>query len=462
MSLRNRKMGNNAAIDLTTGSIQKGMVSFAIPLFFGQLLQQLYNIADAWVVGNFADNNAFAAVSSTGSITFLIIGFFGGIGTGGSVVISRYVGAKDNDMISKAIHTNFLLGIMASVISTVFGVLMTGNILRWMDTPAEVFPESSTYLGIYFAGVSTVIIYNVGMSILRALGDSFHPLIYLAVSSGTNVVLDLILVAVLDLGVMGAAVATVASQGLSAVLCVIKLSRLSKEHERLRLKKIRFYGPVMGEVIKQGLPMGIQNSVISIGNMVVQKNINSFGAYAMSGHGAYAKIEGFVFLPIMSMSMTLPTFISQNLGAKKYDRAKKGARIGIFAGMIMAEVIGVIFFLFASGALKFFVDEPEAIMYGTTQAETTSLFFFLLAFSHCAAGVLRGCGKSFIPMATMLTFWCGIRIVYVTQMLKVFPVFRTISWAYPLTWSCSTIVFLVVLLKTDWAHSWDKKQNVNK
>ncbi|MBP5160289.1 MAG: MATE family efflux transporter, partial [Lachnospiraceae bacterium] len=408
MSKIRNKFGN-ATIDLTTGSIRKGMISFAVPLFFGQLLQQLYNLADAWVVGNFADNKSFAAVSSTGSLVFLIIGFFGGIGIGGGVVISRYVGAKDKEMVSKAIHTNILLAIMASVIATTFGLVFVEGILKLMDTPAEVLPESTTYLGIYFAGVSTVIIYNSGMSILRSLGDSFHPLVYLAVSSGTNVVLDILFVAVFKLGVTGAAVATVASQGLSAVLCLLRLARLPEEHERLRLKKIRFYGSVMREVIKQGIPTGIQNSVISIGNMVVQKNINSFGQYAMSGHGAYARIEGFVFLPITSMSMTLPTFIGQNLGAKEYERAKKGARFGIISGMVIAQTIGVLFFLFARYALRFFVDEQESIAYGAIQARTVSLFFLLLAFSHCAAGVLRGCGKSFIPMVTMLAFWCGVR-----------------------------------------------------
>ncbi len=446
---------SNAAIDLTKGSIRKGMISFAVPLFFGQLLQQLYNLADAWVVGNFADNKSFAAVSSTGSITFLIIGFFGGIGIGGGVVISRYVGAKDKEMISKAIHTNILLALIASVIATTFGLVFVRGILVLMDTPAEVLPESTTYLGIYFAGVSTVILYNSGMSILRSLGDSFHPLVYLAVSSGTNVVLDILFVAVLKLGVTGAAVATVASQGLSAVLCLLRLSRLSEEHERLQLKKIRFYGSVMREVIKQGIPTGIQNSVISIGNMVVQKNINSFGQFAMSGHGAYARIEGFVFLPITSMSMTLPTFIGQNLGAKEYERAKKGARFGILSGMVIAESIGVLFFLFSKYALRFFVDDAESIAYGAIQARTVSLFFLLLAFSHCAAGVLRGCGKSFIPMATMLAFWCGVRIAYVTIALKFFPEFGTIAWAYPLTWSLSSITLFTVLLKSDWTHSWN-------
>jgi len=213
----------------------------------------------------------------------------------------------------------------------------------------------------------------------------------------------------------------------------------------------------MGEVIRQGLPSGIQNSVISIGNMVVQTNINSFGAFAMSGHGAYAKIEGLVFMPITSMSMTLPTFISQNLGAGKVNRAKKGALFGIISGMLMAEAVGILCYFGSVYALRIFVDVPEAIAFGEIHAKVVSLFFFLLAFSHCAAGVLRGCGKAVVPMVTMLAFWCGTRIIYVTQTLKFIPEFATISWAYPLTWSLSSIVFLVFLLKSDWANAWQKK-----
>lgn len=452
------KEKKKAAVDLTNGSIVKGMVSFAVPVFFGQLLQQLYNMADAWVVGNFANNDAFAAVSSAGSLIFLITGFFSGIAIGGGVVISRYVGAEDKTMIQRSIHTNFLFGIVASLLSTLLGVLLVPKLLVWMKVPESVMPDSQMYFSIYFAGVSTVIMYNVGMAILRALGDSIHPLYYLAISSVTNVVLDLLFVAVFHWGVAGAAVATVISQGLSAVLCIIQMCRIKDETTRLDFKKIKFYKNIMGEVIRQGLPTGIQNSVISIGNMVVQTNINSFGAFAMSGHGAYAKIEGLVFMPITSMSMTLPTFISQNLGAGKPDRAKKGAAFGIISGMVLAEAVGVLCYFCSKYALRMFVDVPEAIAFGEIHAKVVSLFFFLLAFSHCAAGVLRGCGKAIVPMITMLSFWCGVRIIYVTQALKVVWEYKTIAWAYPLTWSLSSIVFLIFLLKSDWANAWQKKK----
>lgn len=451
------KSMNNSGKDLTEGPIGRGLLAFAIPLFLGQLLQQLYNVADAWVVGNFANNNAFAAVSSTGSMTFLVIGFFNGVATGGGVVISKYFGAKNYDAVEKSVHTNFLFGIIASVLATAVGLLLAPWLLTIMKTPAEVMPESLTYLRIYFGGVSTIIMYNIGMAIMRALGDSIHPLYYLVLSSVVNVALDLLFVAVLGYGVAGAGIATVIAQGLSAVMCIVRMCRTDGVG-RLKLRSLKYYPDYMGEVIVQGLPNGVQNSVISIGNMVVQTNINSFGSYAMSGVGAYSKIEGFAFLPITSMSISLPTFIGQNLGAKKYDRAKKGAAFGIVSGVVLAEIIGVIFYLFAPQLLRFFVNVDEAVAIGERHARIICLFFFLLAFSHCAAGVLRGCGKSIVPMITMLAFWCGVRIIYVTTTLRFIPKFSVISWAYPLTWSLSSIVFLTFLLKSDWVHSFEKKK----
>ena len=451
------KNRNNSGRDLTEGPIGRGLLAFAIPLFLGQLLQQLYNVADAWGVGNFADNNAFAAVSSTGSMTFLVIGFFNGVATGGGVVISKYFGAKNYDAVEKSVHTNLLFGIIASVLATAVGMLLAPWLLTIMKTPAEVMPESLTYLRIYFGGVSTIIMYNIGMAIMRALGDSIHPLYYLVLSSIVNVLLDLLFVAVLGYGVAGAGVATVIAQGISAVMCIVKMCRTDGVG-RLKLRALRYYPEYMGEVIVQGLPNGVQNSVISIGNMVVQTNINSFGSYAMSGVGAYSKIEGFAFLPITSMSISLPTFIGHNLGAKKYDRAKKGAAFGIASGVVLAEIIGVIVYLFAPQLLRFFVNVDEAVAIGERHARIICLFFFLLAFSHCAAGVLRGCGKSIVPMITMLAFWCGVRIIYVTTTLHFIPNFSVISWAYPLTWTLSSIVFLTFLLKSDWVHSFEKKK----
>lgn len=448
---------NQETVDLTKGSVAKGIIGFTIPLILGQLLQQLYNMADAWVIGNFADNTAFAAVSTSGSLIFLIVGFFNGIAIGGGVVISRYFGAGDEENVERAIHTNILFGIAASIMVTIVGVFGAPQILKLMQVPENVLPQSIAYFQIYFAGSVTIVMYNMFMSIMRALGDSLHPLYYLAVSSIVNVVLDILFVAGFHWGVTGAASATVLSQGLSAVLCILRM-RKNEGYTRISWRKLKYHGYMMKDVIYQGLPAGIQNSVISIGNVVVQTNVNSFGEYAMSGMGSHSKIEGFVFIPIMAMSLTMSTFISQNLGAKKYDRAKKGAAFGILSCVVIAEVIGVFAFNFSPYFVRIFAKADEAVQYGVIMQRTVTLFYFLLAFSHSATGVLRGCGKSMVPMATMLGFWCGVRVLYVTIAIQFFPVFQTICWAYPLTWSLSSVVFLWFLLKTDWVYAYEQQK----
>ena len=310
-------------VNLTEGSVAGGLWAFTLPLMLGQLLQQLYNVADAWVIGNYADNASFAAVSAGGSLTFLVVGFFNGISIGGGVVISRYFGAEDHQNVSKAIHTNVLFGVAASILATIVTVIFTPAILVWMQTPENVLPYSITYFRIYFAGISMIILYNIFMAIMRAVGDSVHPLYYLCISSVVNVILDLVLVAGMHMGVTGAALATVVSQGLSAILCLIRMQRTGG-YMKIHLSKLRYDGPMMKRVLYQGLPAGIQNSALSIGNIVVQANINAFGEFAMSGMGAHSKIEGFVFIPIISISNALSTFVSQNLGAGEVERAKKG------------------------------------------------------------------------------------------------------------------------------------------
>lgn len=450
------KMKKAKTVDLLNGSILKGIIGFCIPIFIGQLLQQLYNVADAWVVGNYADYNSFAAVSSGGNISFFIIGFLSGLATGGSIIVSKYFGANDKEKLNQSIHSNILFGLICSVFATIIGLIVIPPLLRVMNTPAEVFPYSVQYFRIIFGGIVTTVMYNCCMSVMRAIGDSYHPLLYLFFSSVLNIVLDFILVAGFHMGVSGAAIATVVSQGISALFCLVHLCCFYKDIKLVPSRVFKWHGDIMGQIIYQGLPMGIQNSVISIGNMVVQKNINAFGPFAMSGIGAYVKVEGFVFIPIMSISMAMPTYISQNLGAKKYDRAKKGAYISTIIGVILAEITGFLFLAFDEEILRFFVDSDEIIQYGLMHIHVVALFYFLLAYSHIAAGIMRGCGKSIVPMITMLCFWCVIRIIYVTIAISMIPKFTTISFCYPLTWACSSIVFTIWLFTSDWTHAFEK------
>jgi putative MATE family efflux protein len=321
-----------------------------------------------------------------------------------------------------------------------------------MNTPESVMPHALDYFNMYFAGVSTVIMYNTCMSIMRAVGDSVRPLYYLLISSVVNVVLDILFVAVFGWGAGGAAFATVIAQGISVLLCLIRMCS-GKDAIKIQLSYFKFDKSAMVKIIRQGLPGGIQNTVNSIGNMVVQSCINTFGAFAISGYGAFHKVEGIAFLPIMSMCMALPTFVSQNLGAGEVARAKKGSFIGIFMGCVFAEVMGLFLYFMSPYLIGMFVNSPEAIAYGVGHGKTVAFFLFLLGFTHCAAGPLRGCGKAMIPMVTLLVCWCGIRILYVTTALKFFPVFQTISRAYPLTWGLSAVILLVCLLRLDWKNA---------
>ena len=442
---------------LTKGSISKGIVLFAIPLFLGNLFQQLYNMADSLIVGNFLGNSALAAVTSTGSLIFLLVGFFNGTAMGAGVVISRYFGAKDYDKVHRAIHTDLAFGIFAGILMTFIGVCFTPAILVWMKTPAEVLPQAVLYLRVYFLGSLAVILYTVCMGILQAVGDSRHPLYYLIFSSIVNIVLDLIFCGGFRLGVEFAALATVISQLLSVILCLIRLIR-TKDVYQVNVREIRFDWTLLKQIIHQGLPSGMQNSIISIANMVVQSNINAFGKMAMAGCGAYSKIEGFGFLPITCFAMAMTTFIGQNLGAKEFERVKKGARFGILCGVGLAEGVGIAINLFIPQLIALFDRTPEVIRFGVTQAKIVTLFYFLLSFSHVIAGIMRGAGKSVVPMLVMLISWCLIRITYVTIMIHFIPDIRVVFWAYPLTWSISSVIFMIYYKKADWIHYFDRQE----
>lgn len=440
---------------LTEGPIGRRILAFAFPLFLGNLFQQLYNTADSLIVGNFIGSDALAAVSSSGSLIFLLVGFFNGIAVGAGVVIARYFGARDGERVSLAVHTTVALGIVSGILLTAVGILFTPLILKLMGTPADVLPDSVTYFRIYFCGSLAFVLYNIFVGILQSVGDSRHPLYYLILSSVINVALDLLFVAVLRLGVGSAALATVISQFLSAVLCLVRLLRTQEEY-RIQISKIRFDAGLLRQVIGNGLPTGLQNSIIAFANVVVQSNINAFGKMAVAGCGSYSKIEGFGFLPINCFVMALTTFISQNLGAQEYDRAKKGAKFGILCSISIAEATGILIYIFSPLLISAFNSDPQVIRYGVIQAHTVTLFYFLLAYSHCLAAIFRGAGRSGVPMLVMLVCWCIIRVTYITIAVHFVPVINVIFWAYPLTWALSSVIFTVYYYKSDWLHGFIK------
>lgn len=443
---------------LTEGSIWKKLIGFAFPLFLGNLFQQLYNTADSLIVGNFLGSDALAAVSSSGSLTFLLVGFFQGMAMGAGVIIARYYGGRQKEELQRAIHTTVAFGILCGLLLTVMGVVLAPKILILMKTPKDILPKSTLYFQVYALGSLGLVLYNNFVGIMQAVGDSRHPLYYLIFSSLLNVTLDMVFVGALGFGVAGAALATIISQFASAALCLYRLMKKSPEEYTVSLGKICLDKGMLGRIVSNGLPAGIQNSVIALANVVVQSNINSFGKLAVAGCGAYSKVEGFGFLPITCFSMGLTTFISQNLGAKKYDRAKKGARIGIICSISMAEVVGIIVYFASPVLIAMFNSDPGVVEFGVKQAHIISLFYFLLAFSHCIAGLMRGAGRATVPMFVMLACWCLIRVTYITIAVRINPVIQMVFWAYPLTWSLSSILFLIFYLKSDWIHGFEKKK----
>ena len=442
---------------LTEGSIVKKILLFALPIQLGNIFQQIYHAFDSWLVGKFIGDTALAAVSSSGSLIHMFVGFFNGVAMGAGVLIARFFGARDYKNMRTAIHTDVALGLSAGIFLTVLGVAFSPTILRWMGTPADVMPQSVLYFRYYFCGALFTVMYNIFVGILHAVGDSKHPLYYLVFATFVNVVLDLLFVAVFKMGVGAAAMATTISQGVSALLCFLLLLR-TREPYRLEIRAIRFDFSCLKSIVHFGLPSGIQNSVIGFANLVVQTNINSFGSAAMAGCGAYSRIEGFAFLPITCFTMALSTFVGQNLGAHKHDRVRKGVGFGIACCCITAEVIGILSYTFAPHLIAIFNDAPDVVHYGTQHMRTISLFYFLLAFSHCVAAIMRGVGKATVPMVTMLAAWCVLRVTYITIAVRLVNELTTVSRAYPITWACSSIIFLFCLLKTDWIHNFDRME----
>ncbi len=441
---------------LTEGNPYSLIIRFALPIFLSQVFQQLYNAADSVIVGQFLGTDALAAVSSSGTLIYLMVSFFNGTALGAGVVISHCFGARDEDGVSRAIHTDLAFGICSGLVLTVAGVLLTPTFLVWMGTDAEVLPQAIEYFRYYFLGVISVVLYNICTGIMNAVGDSRRPLFYLIFSSLTNVALDLLFIGVFHWGVWSAAVATTLAQTMSCVLCFVHLAKKGSVYS-VSLRKIRFHGDMLRRILRYGMPAGIQNSVIGLANVIVQTQINSFAKLAMAAYGSQSKIEGFAFMPITSFSMAITTFISQNLGAQKYDRARKGARFGIISAVVLAELIGVLYYIFAPALIGIFDDNPGVIAYGVQQARTAALFYFLLAFSHSVAAVCRGSGKAFVPMLIMFSVWCVLRVAYIAVVMHLFGEIGYIYWAYPITWAISSVIYLFYFLFSDWIHGFDPK-----
>lgn len=434
---------------ITEGTIWKQLLFFSVPLLIGNLFQQLYNTVDSIIVGNYVGRNALAAVGSSTVIINMIIGFFMGIAAGAGVLISHFYGAKDKQAVHDVVHTSMLAMIYSGIILTAAGILLTPVIIHLMGTPQEVQSSSILYLRVFFLGIIALMIYNMGAGLLRAVGDSKRPLYYLIAASVCNIILDFVFVLFFKLGVFGVALGTVFSEILSAALVVTALMR-SNDCYRLIPRDLHIHEKHLFSIIKIGLPAGIQQSVISFSNVIVQSKINMFGAAAMAGYSACTKIDSFVTLPFMSLSLASTTFIGQNIGAKKWDRVKTSARTSFVFSAIITALLSVLIVIFGRRLLAFFTSDTDVIQYGQIMLNCMAPFYILCAFSNVCSGIIRGAGETRVPMLIMVGNYCVLRIIWVSIITALIHNIVAVFSGYLFTWTTAAVMMALYYKKGNW------------
>ena len=426
--------------NMTEGSIAGQVILFALPLMLGNVFQMLYNTVDSIVVGNFVGTQALAAVGSTTMIVNMMVFFFNGFSTGAGVVIANYFGARNLKVLHKAIETTMAATFVLSVLFTLAGVAAVRPMLRFMATPEDVFGEATTYLQIYIGGISGLLIYNMGSGILRAVGDTMRPLYFLVMTSVLNILLDLLFVLGFHCGIEGVAWATVLSQFISALLILALLTR-SDDIYRLSWHDLRIDRAILGSIFAIGLPAGIQSVITAFSNVFVQSYINFFGSSCMAGWSCYNKLDQFVMLPMQSMSMAATTFVSQNIGAGREERANRGTVITVSMAVGVTAVIVALLCLFAAPAVGLFSPDESVIAYGVLFIRANCFFLLFNCVNHVLAGALRGRGDSRGPMIIMLLSFVGIRQIYlfaVTRFVANTPLL--VGFGYPVGWTTCCII----------------------
>ena len=439
----------NTATLMTEGSIVKSLLLFALPLIFGNLLQQMYNTADSIIVRNFVGSNALAAVGSSGSPIYLLIGFSQGLAVGAGVVVSQYLGAGDHKETREAVHTALAIAVVMGLLLTVGGVACGRALLVAMNTPAEVLADAVTYIRIYFGGVLFSVVYNMAAGILNAAGNSKRSLLYLGAASITNIVLDLVLIAGCKMGVAGAAIATDISQLVSCVLSLRFLMRVEDDY-RVMAKEVRVHKKMAVRIIKVGLPTGIQNMVISLSNVLVQVSVNGYGAAAMAGFAAYMKVDGFNILPVLSFSMAATTFVGQNFGAGKIDRVKKGTFVTLGMCIVYTILTGILLLVFQDSIMHLFTGDETVIAYGKICMLYFCPFYWMLGILQGLAGTVRGTGKSVPPMVVLLISLCLFRIVWIQFALPLFAGIEGVLLVYPVSWAVGAVLMVLYAWKGKW------------
>ena len=434
---------------MTEGVIWRQILLFSIPLILGNLLQQMYNTMDSVIVGNFVGSDALAAVGASSSLLYLLIAFSTGAATGAGVVVAQLYGAGDEKGVHDAVHTALGIAVVLGLILTVVGIVVSPKLLEWMNTPEDIMDQSVEYLRIYFAGVVFNVIYNMAAGILNAVGNSKRSLLYLGIASFLNIGLDIFFIAILKMGVAGAAIATDICQLISSILILGFLVKVPDKY-RVTVKKIRVHKHMAKRIIQIGLPSGIQNMVISLSNVLVQTGVNGFGTNAVAGFSAYLKVDGFNILPVMSFSMAATTFTGQNYGAGKMDRVKRGMWVTVAMSMIYTITTGFLLLTFAEPIISIFTSDAHVIAYGVLATKYFCPFYFLLGLMHSLAGTVRGTGKTIPPMIIILLALCVFRIIWVQFAVPSFESIRGIYLVYPLSWFIGAVLMSLYTWKGKW------------
>ncbi len=421
-------------LDMTTGPFLKKIFIFAVPMVFTGLLQLLYNTADVVVVGKFAGETALAAVGSTGSLINLILNVFIGLSMGSGVMVARYIGAQDDENIHKCTHTAMSISLCAGMLVAAIGFFFSREMLILMNAPEDVLDKATLYLQIYFIGAPGSLLYNFGASVLRATGDTKRPLVILGLTGLVNVGLNLVLVIFFRMDVAGVAIATITAQYLSAICIVLRLMHL-KNACRLQIRKMRFYKRALFEIIRIGLPAGIQSALFSISNVIIQSTVNSFGTTAMAGIAAGSNVDGYIFTCTNAVAQTAMNFTSQNIGAKKYENVPKVYRYCLSTAFIAAAVLSAIAFVFRVPIVGMFSDEAEVIAIGADRLTLILPFYFFCSLMDVTAGQVRGMGRSVEPMIISLLGACGSRLLWVFLILPLNRTLTMLYWSYPVSWA---------------------------
>ncbi len=432
-------------IDMIHGPLLGKILLFTLPLMASSILQLLFNAADIIVVGRYAGSDALAAVGSTGALINLLTNMFIGFSVGANVLVARYYGAGKPDEVSETVHTSVMLSIIGGVLLAVIGIIFASPLLELMGTPENVLPLAALYVRIYFAGMPVILLYNYGSAILRAIGDTKRPLYYLAIAGVLNIILNLILVIVFEMSVAGVALATIISQTLSAVLVIRCLMHIEGGCH-LDLHQLKIHTNKLWKILQLGLPAGLQGSIFSLSNVLIQSSVNSFGAIAMAGNSAAANIEGFTYVAMNSFYQAAITFVSQNMGAMEFRRIRKIAWQCLACVTVTGALLGNLSFFFGYQLLGIYSDEAEVIRYGIYRLEVIGTTYFLCGIMDVCVGCLRGIGYSFLPMVVSLLGACGFRILWIFTVFKGHHDLHTLYISYPISWAITASVHMICFL----------------